>query len=970
MKKRFNNFRVMLTVLTLGLSALAVADIPFFWLDKPKGRSNPADPSSPLFFNTATPSAPSGATNTPTQVSSPSYTFTPTQVLSATPTSTPTPVFTGTSTPTYAPATATPTFTPIPASCVTVGPGPLVADFENTNCGNTAWGVDLWVSVDGNGSTASPATWAAGSQVAPPGSGNATTRAACMSGTMVQENSGASIYPYTDLQLPLHASANQNVAPHSSNNGLSFRFRAAVAGVQYRVSLYQGFGDPYQIRFTPNNTNWNTYNVYFPGVSTSALKFAQPSWATPTAWTPSILRIDVGPVASATGTVAYDFCIDDVTFSVPTPPAPYPATKLLAAEYGIGTDEWGGTISANDVDGTSSINGSQGAGSDLVGGTPLGSFCINGTIGGGANPYAVGLMRLNAAGTAVDLGAISTNQSMKFSYKANVANIPYRIRIASPAITDYDFYHFDFTPTDTNWHEQVIYFPGTAPVAQCFAQGGWGAAVPWATVVSQIVSVDLMVYTPGGYDICIDDVDFNAPAGPGGGGPASWPTVYDGDNVALGTNYYMALTGSGQGGVVESSGTGAHGSSTFASVTLAATGYSGAAIFVTGFDVTGPTPQDAQSSTVYRSVELSVRIPATGGNCYPPAAKLVIANNSGSIKYNTKPVPLGPYLIEAGGSASGPAFLEPDVWYTARIPITAFLGDNGEVGPDNHVVVDGDLVNTHGVAVQPAQGSYSATGDFTGQIHVDDIKFVATTSTLSATNGRTFQIGDFEKGDGSSGFGTYWFVYSNDPNCDTRAQVINFPGTAVPGPFAVPISAGGALTSCNAGHLDAIMGNSNGCTGYAAMGFGLNFLDPTGPVNLGDNSFVPGTPTGLRMRIKLGPNSNVTAYIIKLKTNYAPTDADLYWQLNTADAGVGLNKTTYVTVNMPFPTVGGPTTAHTGSWNAGSDVTEAWWGSPGWATSPNFSLNGITGIEVGPSDHARTNGFHLVDIFVDDIEFY
>jgi hypothetical protein len=960
----------------LGLATVASADIPFFWLDKPTGRSNPNDPNSPNRVVTPLPVAPGGSpTNTPpataTRTMTPTYTFgntaTPTQSPSHSPTAngtftySPTMGSTFTSTPS---PSASPTFTATPtqpSTCVTAGVGPSVIDFENTNCGVTEYGEGVWVSVDGSGSTASPATWAAGSQIAPPGSGNSSSRAGCMSGSMVQEVAPTT-YPYTDLQLPLAvAPATVNVGPHSTNNGLSFKFRAAVAGVQYKLMLQQGFADPYQIRFTPNNTNWNTYNVYFPGVSTSGLKFAQPSWAAAQPWTTNISRIDVGPVASVTGALPYDFCIDDVTFNLPVAPAPYPATLLLSAEYGIGTDEWGGTMSASDIDATSTITGYQGAGSTLPGGTSLGSFCINGSIGAGVNPYAVGIMRLNAAGTAVNISTASTNQSVKFSYKANTLKT-FRIRVTSPSITDYDYYHFDITPTDTAWHEQVIYFPGTAPAAQCFAQGGWGAAIPWATVAADVISMDIMVFDPAGaYDVCIDDFNFDAPAGPGGGTPGSWPVVVDGDTVPLGTNFY---TINATANATEVSGSGAGGSASFISVTMSslAGGFDTGAAFVNGFSGAEAVTKDASA---YTSLSISVRVPSTGGNCLIPGISL--ATYDGSSKTSAA-ISVEPYLV------GGAKFMAADTWYTALIPVSAFQGFNGKPAPNDMTITAADLGKLVGVVVQPF--NYGNTGAFTGAVDVDDIKFTNDASTLLAGH-RSGLLADFENGTGAN-WGGYWSANVDAFTCPGYSVPPTLPNLSAITYAGITDTAGGtgSATPCNVGRLAGWLGAFNGpwgapaCgpTDYPYLNMSVNLTNDGAAHTLADNSFIgtlpPSGATGMRFKLKLGPtlSAEMAGQLVKVfieKTTAKEGDQFLV-QVAVSD----LSTSAWVSYDVPFPT-GAVATRHA---DQGSEGTVLEWKKSqyaGGAAPDAFDLTDV--IQVGFGPIVRGKGF---DVLIDDIEFY
>jgi hypothetical protein len=123
----------------LGLAAMAVADIPFFWLDKPTGRSNPNDPSSPLFVPTSSvPIAPAGSptitpTRTPTRTATPS--FTPDLVNS------PTSSFTVSPTPSFTP---TPTRTPVACHAA---PDIVMHNFNGVQYGTTPGDDYDWAGV-------------------------------------------------------------------------------------------------------------------------------------------------------------------------------------------------------------------------------------------------------------------------------------------------------------------------------------------------------------------------------------------------------------------------------------------------------------------------------------------------------------------------------------------------------------------------------------------------------------------------------------------------------------------------------------------------------------------------------------------------------------------------------------------------------------------------------------------------------
>jgi len=282
-------------LLASALLPLAVlnADIRYFWLDKPTGRNNPHDPSSPLFRPSATPAA--------------------TVVLG---------------TPTIS-ATVTPTLSPTPH-------GPIITDAESGD--RSQWGGNVYSVADPYGSTALPAPFlpTAGGSPLPGGTpGNCF----CLNGNLVA--TVGTNYSFTQITVELkkgwtQSQAGVDIGPYLVDDNLSFSFKANVVGPTFEVQMTTGgvldFGY-YASTFTPADTAWHRYTIYMPG-DARAPRFAQPIWAVQRSWmAPSLQRSTVGafnfaPVSSGSAQ-AYDFCIDDLTFGDMGPGSPTPSSTAI-----------------------------------------------------------------------------------------------------------------------------------------------------------------------------------------------------------------------------------------------------------------------------------------------------------------------------------------------------------------------------------------------------------------------------------------------------------------------------------------------------------------------------------------------------------------------------------------------------------------------------------------------------------------
>lgn len=324
----------------ISLTGLAFADIPFFWLDKPTGRTNVNDPNSPN--HPSLPIAPAGTpTSTPTMttVVAPTFTFTAPPVGS-------TNTFTLTQSPIVAnTSTFTPTQTAIVPTATPTSAGPHGSSVGNAEEGSLTsdWCTvpgTVYISADGTtGPSIVPAvaayTVTAGGSTLPGGS---SANAYCYSGTI--GNTSAAPYPYAVLVFDLVAGWTHNpsttlantpktgtdLTPFAPANCLSFSLKSNSAGQAYKVDLpSDGVGggnyNYFEYQFTPVDTAWHRYTVYFPD-GTGAPKFAQAypplvSWATEKTL---VGGVRFQPIT--TGTASFDYCVDDVTFAAPPTPTP------------------------------------------------------------------------------------------------------------------------------------------------------------------------------------------------------------------------------------------------------------------------------------------------------------------------------------------------------------------------------------------------------------------------------------------------------------------------------------------------------------------------------------------------------------------------------------------------------------------------------------------------------------------------
>jgi hypothetical protein len=168
-------------------------------------------------------------------------------------------------------------------------------------------------------------------------------------------------------------------------------------------------------------------------------------------------------------------------------------------------------------------------GSDLAGGTPGGAMRMFGNINKNAAPnwpWVSALMPFS--GGPANWAALAPNGRIRFSYRAQGGSVlmGHEMRFYNPnndgaPIGSGDWGHFGYqwTPTDTLWHEKVIYLPGkgsgpyTAPGGNEVALISWSTNPGWnAGGGSNITQIRFLALgnpvTARPYDMSIDDIIF------------------------------------------------------------------------------------------------------------------------------------------------------------------------------------------------------------------------------------------------------------------------------------------------------------------------------------------------------------------------------------------------------------------------------------------------------------------------------
>jgi hypothetical protein len=393
-----------------------------------------------------------------------------------------------------------------------------------------------------------PNPWLANSATAG-GAYGSSSYAGCFSGNMVMQNAATSTYPYNLMGFelvpngtaPLSAGgADTDVTSYSPNNGIKFDYKAGAAGVPYRVKLTStiitDFGY-YEYIFTPADTAWHTQEVWFPTQTAAAAKFAQPGWAATKPFDPTkIGGIMFEPVQSTTSAVAYDLCIDNLTFAVSAAPTPAVTPTLgtgtmiqdfednLANDTtlapfgheivtGFGGSPVSGTVNPNPW----AANSGTAPGSNATGPASAYAGCFDGTLPSNTNnPWSVMELRLVAngygnGGGSINIAPYALSKRLVFDYKAGAAGITYGVQMVTQNVSDYCFYEYDWTSTDTNWHQMIIYFPdANASFSPRFTQPGWGTPQSWRPdLVGEVLFRVAPAAAAQTFSLCIDNLRFD-----------------------------------------------------------------------------------------------------------------------------------------------------------------------------------------------------------------------------------------------------------------------------------------------------------------------------------------------------------------------------------------------------------------------------------------------------------------------------
>ena len=163
------------------------------------------------------------------------------------------------------------------------------------------------------------------------------------------------------------------------------------------------------------------------------------------------------------------------------------------------------------------------AGSDLPGGTPIAAMRFFGNINANTCcnwPYVQVMMGFD--GGPADWATIAPNNIIKFSYKAGPDSVgmAHEMRLYNPnndgPSGDWGHFGYQWTPSDTNWHEVTTYLPGAGsgpyPGGNEIAMISWSGNPGWATGGSNIIQIRWLALgypsAAAPYDMTIDDIIF------------------------------------------------------------------------------------------------------------------------------------------------------------------------------------------------------------------------------------------------------------------------------------------------------------------------------------------------------------------------------------------------------------------------------------------------------------------------------
>lgn len=262
------------------------------------------------------------ATATPTITLTPTASLTPTITLTRTMTRTPTASYTPCAICTAAAGSWTPTLTRTISATATATPsatrtstpggitGGTICDFE-TGTGQSVYGGENNVSLDGSGSTLLIDMM--------PGCSYGSA-GGCLhgQGTLVQDSGGS--YGHCGINI-LPGGPAVDIRGQSAGHSIQISFNNGTPGATYQLCLTSANvtdGDYYCLTFTATASGWQDYTFFFPDVNTTEPVFSQSGSGAPRSWDScagQVQSVQIGPVASSSGPVSYDFKVDDIRFS-------------------------------------------------------------------------------------------------------------------------------------------------------------------------------------------------------------------------------------------------------------------------------------------------------------------------------------------------------------------------------------------------------------------------------------------------------------------------------------------------------------------------------------------------------------------------------------------------------------------------------------------------------------------------------
>jgi hypothetical protein len=453
--------------------------------------------------------------------------------------------------------------------------------------------------------------------------------------------------------------------------------------------------------------------------------------------------------------------------------------------------------------------------------------------------------------------------------------------------------------------------------------------------------------------------------------PTPTPFIwYDGDSAGATGADVSFYSSAGTAGIWDqlNPGAGQGGSNYYAQLSMGATAY----------DASGTIARAAQNLSAFSALEFYIKVPTGTGGCF--TGSVVLVGSGASPNDQSRPVTITPYLVVHGPVTEG-------TWLQVKIPLSAFYGDNHNLGTFSA----GDLSSLLGVKFRPYYSDFDSTGGFTGEAYFDNVRF--TLGAAPAVHQVGWIFSDFEQSDRSN-WGTYWSAYSDrtggaggtpewpasdcivngDPDGMSPATNITYPSYPNPPQDS---SDGSPDTPCTSGHISGMKGDDGDCvnpwsdlsccgdgTGavqhwsYAGMGCSFDWTGAGGSVDVTAANILGAVPTGLRVKVKAGPQHQAGQNYILSIAQQQVTCGGCEFQTRISDGDLQPYGT-WITIDIPFPAVG------TLGKSAGDPAIDTTFGQPSWVgTEITWDFN-LKQIGFGPEIDELT-----FDLFVDDIQFY